>query len=205
LKTSLTNHQQINDPERYKKTEGRQIQIHYMKNVTIILLFITQAFSVKSQSVPDSATQLNSNEFRNYIAIRQLVDSFAYYADRTNAQRQAALFIENGTLEIYRSEPDTSKPVFVLKGRKQLEEAFNGLKKYDVTFHLNGQNSIKFGGDTTGTVQCLAHHIFFENGKRTLQTEAIRYYDTYTRQNNRWLFVKRKLVIYWEDKRLSTP
>ncbi|SHM75622.1 nuclear transport factor 2 family protein [Mucilaginibacter sp. OK098] len=176
-----------------------------MKNVTIILLFITQAFSVKSQSVPDSVTQLNSNEFRNYMAIRQLVDSFAYYADRTNAQRQAALFVENGTLEIYRSEPDTSKPVFVLKGRKQLEEVFNGLKKYDMTFHLNGQNSIKFGDDTTGTVQCLAHHIFFEDGKRTLQTEAIRYYDTYTRQNNLWLFVKRKLVIYWEDKRLSTP
>jgi len=176
-----------------------------MKNVTIILLFITQAFSVKSQSVPDSVTQLNSNEFRNHMAIRQLVDSFAYYADRTSARQQAALFVENGTLEIYRSEPDTSKPIFVLKGRKQLEEVFNGLKKYDMTFHLNGQNSIKFGDDTTGTVQCLAHHIFFEDGKRTLQTEAIRYYDTYTRQNNRWLFVKRKLIIYWEDKRLSTP
>jgi hypothetical protein len=172
-----------------------------MKNVIIILLFITQAFSVNSQSVK----KLNSNEFRDYMAIRQLVDSFAYYADRTNAQRQAALFVENGTMEIYRSDTDTSKAVFVLKGRKQLEQVFNALKQYDVTFHLNGQNSIKFGDDTTGTVQCLAHHIFFEDGKRTLQTEAIRYYDTYTRQNNRWLFVKRKLVIYWQDKRLSTP
>lgn len=74
-----------------------------------------------------------------------------------------------------------------------------------MTFHLNGQNSIKFGDDTTGTVQCLAHHIFFEDGKRILLTEAIRYYDTYTRQNNQWLFVKRKLIIDWEDKRLSTP
>lgn len=189
----------------YKKANGRQIQINYMKNAIITLLFITLAFSVKSQSVLDSARQRNSNEIRNYIAIRELVDSFAYYADRTKAQRQAALFVENGTMEIYRSEPDTSKPIFVLKGRKELEEAFRGLEKYNMTFHLNGQNSIKFGDDTTGMVQCLAHHIFFEDGKRILLTEAIRYYDTYTRQNNQWLFVKRKLIIVWEDKRLSTP
>lgn len=153
----------------------------------------------------DSVGRLNSNEFRNDDAIRELIDSFAYYADRTKAQQQAALFVENGTLEIYRSEPETSKPIVVLKGRKELEEAFKGLEKYKMTFHLNGQISIKFGDDTTGMVQCLAQHIFFEDGKRMLQTEAIRYYDTYSRQNNQWLFVKRKLVIYWEDKRLSTP
>lgn len=176
-----------------------------MKNVTITLLFIIQTFSVKSQSVLDSVRLLQSNEFRNDVAIRALIDSFAYYADRTKAQRQAALFVENGTLEVYRSEPDTSKPIVVLKGRKELEEAFKGLEKYNMTFHLNGQYSIKFGDDTTGTVQCLAHHIFFEDGKRILQTEAIRYCDTYTCQNNQWLFVKRKLIIYWEDKRLSTP
>jgi len=174
-----------------------------MKNVTITLLFITQIFSAKSQSVPDPVRRLNSIEFRT--AIRELIDSFAYYADRTKAHRQAALFVENGTLEIYRSEPDTSKPIAILKGRKELEDAFKGLEKYNMTFHLNGQNSIKFGDDTTGTVQCLATHIFFEDGKRMLQTEAIRYYDTYTRQNNQWLFVKRKLIIDWEDKRLSTP
>ncbi|MGN6352418.1 MAG: nuclear transport factor 2 family protein [Parafilimonas sp.] len=176
-----------------------------MKYITITLLFITQTFSVKSQPVMGSIRQRNSNEFPNDIAIRELIDSFAYYADRTKAQRQAALFVENGTMEIYRSEPDTSKPIFVLKGREELEKAFKGLEKYNMTFHLNGQNSIKFGDDTTGIVQCLAHHIFFEDGKRVLLTEAIRYYDTYTRQNNQWLFVKRKLVIEWEDKRLSTP
>jgi len=176
-----------------------------MKNVVVTLLFITQTFLVKSQSIPDSIGGLNSNEIRNRIAIRELVDSFAYYADRTKAQRQAALFVENGTMEIYRSEPDTSKPIFVLKGHKELENAFKGLEKYNMTFHLNGQNSIKFGDETTGTVQCLAQHILFEDGKRILLTEAIRYYDTYTHQNNQWLFVKRKLVIYWEDKRLLTP
>lgn len=176
-----------------------------MKNVIIALLFITQTFTVKSQPVLDSVRRLHSIEFRNNIAIRELIDNFAYYADRTKAQQQAALFVENGTMEIYRSEPDTSKPIFVLKGRKELEEAFRGLEKYKMTFHLNGQNSIKFGDDTTGIVQCLAHHILFEDGKRMLLTEAIRYYDTYTRQNNQWLFVKRKLIIDWEDKRLSTP
>ncbi len=52
------------------KANGRQIQIHYMKNVIITLLMITQTFSVKSQSILDSVRRLNSNEFRNHIATR---------------------------------------------------------------------------------------------------------------------------------------
>ncbi len=184
----------------------RNINTHYMKNKIILLILTLLVFSVKAQTIADSLKQLNTTEAASRIAIRELIDNYGYYADRREAQKQAALYTENAIMEIYRGEPDTSKPVAILKGRKELEEAFKGLKIYDMTFHLNGQNTIKFSGDSaTGRVYCLAHHIFVENGKRMLLVMGIHYYDTYVHRNNQWLFSQRKLIIEWEDKRPSTP
>jgi SnoaL-like domain len=177
-----------------------------MKSKIILPILILIAFPAKAQTMTDSLKQLNTNEAAYRIAIRELIDNYGYYADRREAQKQAALYTENAIMEIYRGEPDTSKPVAILKGRKELEEAFSGLKSYNLTFHLNGQNTIKFFGDSaTGTAYCLAHHIFVENGKRMLLIMGIHYYDTYSHRNNQWLFAQRKLIIDWEDKRTSTP
>jgi len=177
-----------------------------MKNKIILAIIILIGFSVQAQNATDSLKKLNTNEAADRIAIRELIDNYGYYADRREAQKQAALYTENGLMEIYRGEPDTSKPVAILKGRKELEEAFKGLKQYNMTFHLNGQNTIKFAGDSaTGTAYCLAHHLLVEDGKRKLLIMGIHYYDTYTNRNNQWLFAKRKLIIDWEDKRTSTP
>jgi hypothetical protein len=174
-----------------------------IKIISPVLLLIV--FSTKAQTMTDSLKHLNTNEATDRIAIRELIDNYGYYADRREAQKQAALYTENGIMEIYRGEPDTSKPIAILKGRKELEEAFKGLKQYDMTFHLNGQNTIKFSGDSaTGRAYCLAHHIFVEDGKRMLLIMGIHYYDIYTHRNNQWLFAQRKLIIDWEDKRAST-
>lgn len=176
-----------------------------MKKMILPILLII-GFSVHAQTTIDSIKKINSNEAVDRIAIRELIDNYGYYADRRETQKQAGLYAENGTMEIYRGEPDTSKPVAILKGSKELEEAFKGLKQYSMTFHLNGQNTIKFAGDSaTGTAYCLAHQFFFEDGKRMLLIMGIHYYDTYTHRNNQWLFAKRKLIIDWEDKRISTP
>jgi hypothetical protein len=177
-----------------------------MKNKIILPILILIVFSAKAQTRTDSLKQLNTNEAADRISIRELIDNYGYYADRREAQKQAALYTENAIMEVYRGEPDTSKPVAILKGRKELQEAFKGLEKYNMTFHLNGQNTIKFSGDSaTGTAYCIAHHLFVEEGKRMLLVMGIHYYDTYTHRNNQWLFARRKLIIDWEDKRTSTP
>jgi hypothetical protein len=177
-----------------------------MKNNIILSILLITCFAGKAQNMHDSSIKINTHEAADRIAIRELIDNYGYYADRREAQKQAELYSENASMEIYRGEPDTSKPIAILRGRKELEEAFKGLRKYNITFHFNGQNTINFMGDSaTGTAYCLAHQIFEENGKRMLLIMGIHYYDNYTHQNNHWLFAKRKLIIDWEDKRTSVP
>jgi SnoaL-like domain len=177
-----------------------------MKKSAISFILLLLAVSVQAQVVAKSLQKSNRGEAADRIAIRELIDNYGLYADRREAQMQAKLFAENGIMEIYRGEPDTSKAVGILNGRKELEEAFKGLKQYDKTFHFNGQNTIKFDGDSaTGTAYCLAHQFFVENGKRMLLVMGIHYYDTYTYRNNQWLFAKRKLILDFEDKRPSAP
>lgn len=157
-----------------------------------------------------SLAQANSTpmttELADRHAIRALIDAYAHHADRREAQQQAALFTENAITEIYDGEPGQHQPTAIIHGRKDLLAGLAALKKYDVTQHVNGQNTVTLAGDkATGEAYCLAHHIWVENGKRMLMVMGIRYYDTYIRQAGRWLFAERKLIIDWTDKRPSTP
>ena len=92
-----------------------------------------------------------------------------------------------------------------LRGHAQLAEAFTVLDTYDVTTHFNGQSTIALDGDRAiGESYCLAHHVFVEDGQRTLMVISIRYLDTFTRGDKGWLFAERRLVTDWTDKRPST-
>jgi len=54
------------------------------------------------------------------------------------------------------------------------------------------------GDHATGESYCLAHHIWVEDGQRVLMIMAIRYHDTFIRQDGRWLFVHRELITDWD-------
>ncbi|MEV4605048.1 nuclear transport factor 2 family protein [Amycolatopsis sp. NPDC049253] len=145
-----------------------------------------------------------TGEAADRLAIRDLVDAWAHCADRRKPKDQAALLVPDGTVEVYQGDLTTSEPVQRLRGHAELAEAFAALDNYDVTTHFNGQSTITLNGDrATGESYCLAHHLFLENGQRTLMVMSIRYLDTFARYEGRWLFEERKLVIDWTDKRSS--
>ncbi len=146
-----------------------------------------------------------TDEMKDRLAIRELVDSYSHNADRRHPKEQAALFTEDATIEVYQGNPGKTKPVQVLHGRAELEKGFlEGLKPYDVTMHLNGQSTVRLEGDrATGETYCLAHHFWMENGRRVLMTMGIRYEDVFVRQGKGWLFFKRKLIMDWADNRPS--
>ncbi|MEO3745227.1 nuclear transport factor 2 family protein [Plantactinospora sp. B5E13] len=138
------------------------------------------------------------------LAIRELVDAYAHLADRRDAQGQAALFTDDARLAVYDSGPDTTEPVQTLNGRDQLAAAFASLGNYDKTTHFNGQSTVTVDGDrATGETYCLAHHLWTEEGQRTLMVMSIRYQDTFVRQGGRWLFAERRLITDWVDGRHS--
>jgi SnoaL-like domain len=151
------------------------------------------------------ATDISTGEAADRLAIRGLIDAWAHCADRRTPHEQAALFVPDGTVIVYQGDPATTEPIQRLRGRAQLAEAFTALDNYDVTTHFNGQSTIALDGDrATGESYCLAHHVFVEDGQRTLMVISIRYLDTFTRGDKGWLFAERRLVTDWMDKRPST-
>ena len=164
-------------------------------------------FQASTQGNTMNTTTL-AGEAADRLAIRELIDAWAHDADRKLAAAQAALFTENGVVEVYVAEPGTdSKPAQVLRGRKEIESGIGeALKQYAVTMHVNGQSTVQIDGDQASNESyTLAHHFWTEDGRRMLLVMGIRYRDTIVRKDGHWLFAKRKLVIDWTDRRPSTP
>lgn len=138
------------------------------------------------------------------LAIRGLVDAWAHCADRRMREEQAALFTADGKVIVYMGDPANSEPVQRLQGRAELAEALKVLETYDATTHFNGQSTITLDGDrATAETYCLAHHLWVEDGQRTLMVMSIRYFDRFVRQDGEWLFAERQLIADWTDKRPS--
>jgi hypothetical protein len=146
------------------------------------------------------------DEAADRLALRELVDAYARLADRRDAQGQAALFTADARVAVYDGEPGTTEPAQVLNGRDELAAAVGVLRNYEKTTHFNGQTTLTIDGDrATGESYCLAHHLWTEEGQRTLMVMSIRYHDTFVRQGGRWFFAERQLIVDWVDRRPSTP
>lgn len=134
-------------------------------------------------------------------SIRDLVDSYAYCADTRNAQGQMALFTEDTRFEVY-FDPKSDTPSQIISSRADLFPAFDNLNNYNATMHFNGQSTIKLNGNSAiGTTYCMAHHLTTDNGVQKLMVAAIRYHDTFVKQNDQWFFAERKLLVSWIENR----
>lgn len=157
--------------------------------------------SLYSTSVCDTALV---GEAADRLAIRNLIDAWAHCADRRLAERQAALFTEDGGYSVYDGDPETRKPIAVRWGRSEIVAALATLRKFDATTHFNGQSAVAISGDrAVGESYCLAHQLLEADGKRTLQLLSIHYLDKFVREGGQWLFAERKLIIDWSDTRPS--
>ena len=69
---------------------------------------------------------------------------------------------------------------------------FDELNIYEATLHFNGQSSTELDGDhASGVTYCLAHHVTVDGPARNLMIAAIRYLDTFVRQDGTWFFSQR--------------
>ncbi|MBB6498865.1 nuclear transport factor 2 family protein [Pedobacter cryoconitis] len=140
-------------------------------------------------------------EAEDRLAIRELVDNYAYCADTRNAQGQMALFTDDTRFEVY-YDPKSETPSQIITNSKDLLPVFNNLNSYLSTMHFNGQNTVKLDGSkATGITYCMAHHLTIEDGKQKLMIAAIRYHDIFVKQNDKWLFAERKLLVDWIENR----
>ncbi|MDB5150156.1 MAG: nuclear transport factor 2 family protein [Mucilaginibacter sp.] len=131
------------------------------------------------------------------LAIRELIDQYAFCADTRDAEGQMALFIEDTNFIVF-MDAKASVPTQVISKRADLFPVFDNLNTYRATMHFNGQNKIQLNGDTaTGITYCIAHHQNIKQGIQKLMVAYIRYEDKFVKQNEKWLFAERKLLVDW--------
>jgi hypothetical protein len=141
-------------------------------------------------------------EAADRLAIRELVEAYAYCADRRDAKGQMALFTPDTHFVVYMNAKDP-KPSQELHSREALAPVFAELNRYAATMHFVGQSTILTLTEdrATGEAYCLAHHLTVENGKRRLMIAALRYADSFVRTRGVWLFAERRLYVDWLEER----
>jgi hypothetical protein len=146
---------------------------------------------------------MSPNEAADRLAIRELVEAYAHCADRRDAKGQMALFTADTHFVVYMNAKDP-KPSQELNSREALAPVFADLNQYAATMHFLGQSTIlTLASDRgTGETYCRPHHLTIEGAKRKLMIAALRYYDTFAKQNGAWLFAERKLYVDWIEERI---
>ncbi|HEY4381412.1 MAG TPA: nuclear transport factor 2 family protein [Acidobacteriaceae bacterium] len=144
-------------------------------------------------------------EAADRLAIRELVEAYAYCADRRDAKGQMALFTADTHFVVYMDARDP-KPSQELNSREALAPVFADLNRYAATMHFVGQSTVlSLTADRgTGEAYCLAHHLTREGGKQQLMVAALRYYDTFVKNDGAWLFAERLLYVDWLENRTLT-
>jgi hypothetical protein len=149
-------------------------------------------------------TELSPSEAADRLALRELFDAYAHCADRRDAEGQKALFTEDTRFPVY-MDGEGSEPTYVLQGREALTPVFGDLNRYEATTHFNGQSTATIEGNrATGESYTIAYHLFTEDGDRKIMIASLRYLDTFTKDDGRWYFAERKLILDWSETRLMT-
>lgn len=141
-------------------------------------------------------------EAADRLAIRELIEAYAYCADRRDAEGQMALFTADTHFVVFMNAKDPT-PAMDLHTRQDLAPVFAALNQYEATTHFIGQSTILSltGDKATGVAYCLAHHVTVADGKRRLMIASIRYHDSFVKADGEWLFSERQLLVDWVDER----
>jgi ketosteroid isomerase-like protein len=144
---------------------------------------------------------LSAQQAADRLAIRELVDAYAYRADWRDATGQMSLFTEDTDFLVY-MDVSNPTPAQHIQGRAALAPVFDELNAYESTMHFNGQSTTELDGDhASGVAYCLAHHVKVDGSERSLMIAAIRYLDTFVKHDGVWYFSQRKLMVDWTETR----
>ena len=122
--------------------------------------------------------------------------------DTRDAPGQMALFTEDTRFIVF-MDAKSSEPTQVITKRADLFPVFDNLNTYRATMHFNGQSTVLQLKDdsATGIVYCIAHHQTINDGVQKLMIANIKYHDSFVKQNEKWLFSERKLMVDWIENR----
>src|ERR1700760_4334857 len=108
----------------------------------------------------DDHANLSLPQLADRLAIRELVEAYAYCADRRDAAGQMALFTEDARFVVFMDAKDP-RPSQELHPRQALAPGFDALNQYDATMHFVGQSTVTSLSENRaeGVAYTLAHHL----------------------------------------------
>src|SRR5260370_25300039 len=129
----------------------------------------------------------SASEAADRLAIRELIEAYAHYADRRDGNGQMSLFTADTHFVVYMNAKDP-RPSQELNSREALAPVFADLNKYAATMHFLGQTRVLTPTNDRGTGEtyCMPHHLTVEGAKRQLMIAALRYYDTFVKIDGSW-------------------
>jgi SnoaL-like domain len=143
-------------------------------------------------SVPEAADRL---------AIRELVDAYAYCADRRDVAGQIALFTEDTELVVF-ADSRNPEPTQRFRGRTALAPVFHELDSCRATMHFNGQSTTWVdGARASGVTCCLVHELAVDETAHTLMIAALRYLDSFVKKDGKWFIRQRQVLVDWTETR----
>jgi ketosteroid isomerase-like protein len=146
-------------------------------------------------------SDLSLAEAADRLAIRELVDAYAYCADRRDVAGQLALFTEDTELVVF-SDSRNPEPTQRFRGRAALALVFSELRDYRATMHFNGQSTGWVDGARASAVTyCLVHELAADRTARTVMIAAIRYLDSLVKKDGTWLIRQRQVLVDWTETR----
>src|ERR1700739_1657734 len=106
---------------------------------------------------------ISPEEAADRLAIRELVEAYAYCADRRDANGQMALFTADTHFVVCMNAKDP-KASQELHSREALAPVFADLNQYAATMHFLGQTTLLTITRDRGTAEtyCMAHHLTVE-------------------------------------------
>ncbi|UGT43345.1 nuclear transport factor 2 family protein [Nocardia yamanashiensis] len=143
------------------------------------------------------------NDVPTRLALRELVERYAAYADRRRDTDLAGLFTEDGALVV---EWGPEKPRTDVRGRANIAAAMRPLDRYRATRHVVDNQLLTFDGDVVqGETYCTASHVYDTDDGSRVFVMQIRYQDIFVRDGGDWLFRERRLLLDWtEDRPLNS-
>jgi SnoaL-like domain len=153
-----------------------------------------------------SHSALSSQDAADRLALRELFDAYARFADTRDATAQMALFTADTRFAVFMDGPGT-EPTYVLEGRESLAPVFADLNRYEHTMHFNGQSTVVLDGSTaTGDSYTIAHHVYTEDDTRLMMVAWLHYLDRFTKIDQDWYIAERQIVLVWSETRpLGAP
>lgn len=133
---------------------------------------------------------MKTEQLADYLALKELVDTFSNLADEKKVAEQMDLFLPTAQVTTYID----GKLFADMYGTTEIAKVFSDfLANFTTVYHLNGQFSIQTLNEQEASAihYCLVKLVSEANGVKTVQTQSIRYLDEYQKQNGQWLIKKR--------------